>query len=186
MMNRFRRLRGANSYESELGADPLALLPPGGAWLDVGCGNGVAVREAARARPDVTIVAMDLEPGFVAPATPPNLAFFQGDAARLPLDGPRFDLVTAVHVLHFIDDKQAALAAWAALRKPGAPLYANLDPHDVWRGEGWADAARETGAQLVLRAPVVWGTFLSARDAAGTNRQGVRSRQSLYRSPGRV
>lgn len=180
MMNRWRRLRGSNSYATELGVDPLALLPQGGAWLDIGCGNGVAVREAATERPDLTIVAFDLEPGFVAPHTPSNLLLMQADAGRLPLLGRCFDLVTAAHVLHFIDDKQQALDEWAAVLKPAGRLFANLDPHDVWLGAAWPDARRLEGVQTVLTAPARWGRYVAARDSEGTNRQGVKSRLSLY------
>lgn len=179
-MNRFRRLRGPNSYATELGVDPVSVLPQGGVWLDLGCGTGAAVREAARERPDLQIVALDVEAGFVAPATPPNLRFIQGDAARLPVAGARFDLVTAVHVLHFIDDKQAALNAWVQLLKPAGRVYANLDPLDVCLGAAWESAQPMAGDQTVLTAPVSWGRFRAARDATGTNRQGVKSRLSLY------
>lgn len=179
-MNRFRRLRGPNSYATELGVEPLALLPHGGVWLDVGCGIGTAVREAARERPDLRIVALDLEAGFVAPTTPPNLRFIQADATRLPVTAMLFDLVTAVHLLHFIDDKQAALNAWFHTLKPEGRLLANLDPHDVWLGAGWQSAARMPGEQTVLTAPVAWGEFTAARGHEATNRQGVKSRQSLY------
>lgn len=180
MMNRFRRLRGPNSYTTELGIDPLSCLPQGGAWLDVGCGNGFAVREAAKLRPDIKIVALDLEPGFVAPATPPNALFMQADASALPLTGRHFDLVTAVHVLHFIDDKLAATLRWAELCRPGGKLLANLDPGDVWLGPDWASARRLEGEQTVLTAPATWGRFVGARAADRPNRQGVLSRASLY------
>ncbi len=179
-MNRFRRLHGENSYAGELGVDVLDVLPMGGRWLDIGCGTGVAVREAARLRPDVQIVALDLFAGFHDGRRPPdNLRFLQADAARLPLR-TKFDLITAVHVLHFLDDKQACLAGWFDLLAEGGRLYANLDPGDVYLGDRWENAAALDTQPLVMNAPVQWGTFVAARDN-GVNRMGVASRASLYR-----
>jgi SAM-dependent methyltransferase len=180
LMNRFRRLYGPNSYQSELGVDPLALIPHGGRWLDVGCGTGVAVREAARLRTDITVVALDLEAGFVdGRPLPPNLAFVQGDLGRLPLGGA-FELVTGVHVLHFVPDQQAVLRALAGRLAPGGRLRANLDPNDIWLGSSWATARPLGGAPGVVEAAPAWGVFIAHRADRGGNRQGVESRQSLY------
>ena len=180
VMNRFRRLTGPNSYETELGASLSELLPQGGTWLDLGCGSAVAVRELARLRPDALIWACDLLPGLNdGLQLPPNLLLFQADAVCLPLTGS-FDLITAVHVLHFLDDKQAALGAWAALGKPGCQLLANYDPSDVWVGADWEHAQPLPGAPAVLHQPVHWGKLIGNRPAASVNQCGVQSMQSLY------
>ena len=180
-MNRFRRLYGPNSYATELCIDPLALLPQGGRWLDVGCGTGVAVREAARKRPDVTLVAVDLEAGFVTGEAPPsNLKFIQADVTRLALAGT-FDLVTGVHVLHFVADQQAVIRRLAALAGTAGRLFANLDPNDIWLGESWGTARPLGGAPFVVSAPAEWGAYVGSRSDRGGNRQGVESCQSLYR-----
>lgn len=180
LMNRFRRLAGTNSYQSELGKNPADLLPPGGRWLDVGCGTGVAVREFALARPDATVVALDIEAGlYDGRPAPANLHLLQGDAARLPVCGS-FDLITAVHVLHFLHDKQLVLRRLEALLRPGGGLWANFDPLDVWLGPSWDAAAPLGGVPTMLNAAPGWGTFIASRAAATGNRQGVTSLQSLY------
>lgn len=47
-MNRERQLTGVNSYAKELGFDPLSRLGrPDSAWLDICCGSGRALRQAA-------------------------------------------------------------------------------------------------------------------------------------------
>lgn len=182
IMNRFRRLAGINSYQSELGARPDELVPGGGRWLDIGCGTGVAVREFARARPDATVVALDIEAGlYDGRATTANLHLLQADAARLPILGPGvFDLITAVHVLHFLDDKQGVLRRLESFLRPGGTLGANLDPLDVWIGPSWEQAQPLGGVPQILRSAPSWGTFVAARSAPLGNRQGVVSRQSLY------
>ncbi len=187
VMNRFRRLRGPNSYATELGADVLARIPPGGRWLDLGCGVGVAVREAARERPDVTIVAVDLHAGFVdGSALPPNLRFVQADATALPFGGS-FDLVTAVHVLHFLADKARAVGDWAERLVAGGSLLANFDPADIRIGTDWETAVPLPGeprlldhTALGLAEAAGWGAFAGARPGPAANRCGVRSVQSLY------
>ena len=55
-MNRERQLAGVNSYTRELGLDPLDMLRAAiagsgtGAWLDLCCGTGRALIQAAIAR----------------------------------------------------------------------------------------------------------------------------------------
>ena len=55
-MNRERGLAGVNSYERELGFDPATRA--GEAWLDLCCGSGRALIQAAR--PGLTLVGVDL------------------------------------------------------------------------------------------------------------------------------
>lgn len=184
LMNRFRRLYGPNSYQSELGIDPLAHIPRGGRWLDAGCGTGVAVREAVRLRPDISVVAVDLEAGFVTgEPPPPGLHFVQADLRSLAIAGT-FDLVTGVHVLHFVPDQQACLARLAGCLATGGRLFANLDPNDIWLGLTWESARRLGGAPQVVEGAPVWGRFVAHRTDRGGNRQGVESRQSLYAPEG--
>jgi hypothetical protein len=69
-MNRERGLTGSNGYSREIGFDPLdflrARIAPGRlvAWLDLCCGTGRALIEAARASQvagtDIEIVGVDL------------------------------------------------------------------------------------------------------------------------------
>jgi SAM-dependent methyltransferase len=57
-MNRDRGLAGPNSYTQELGFSPLKFLRQrldaghDAAWLDVACGNGLALRETAQQLPE--------------------------------------------------------------------------------------------------------------------------------------
>ena len=179
-MNRFRRLAGPNSYQTELNLDLNAVLPKNALWLDVGCGTGVAVRELARLRPDVEILAVDLEAGFDdGRALAPNLRFRQGDVTVLDLPAG-FDLVTAVHVLHFVADKQALLNRLAGLLKTGGRLAANVDPLDVVLGAEWAAGKPLGGLPQVLDSVPGWGLFRGSRLNPARNRQGVESIQSLY------
>jgi ubiquinone/menaquinone biosynthesis C-methylase UbiE len=53
-MNRERRLAGRDGYSRVLGFDILC-LPRGARWLDLCCGSGRALLDAAAARPDLDI-----------------------------------------------------------------------------------------------------------------------------------
>lgn len=187
LMNRFRRLDGPNSYAEVLGDSIERLLPESGAWLDIGCGAGVAVRQMARRRPDVQIFAVDLLPGFENGRVPPgNLQFVQADACSLPFQGPQFDLVTAVHVLHFLADKQGALRQWWALLHPRGRLLANVDWGDVWIGQDWPTARPLGEGSGLLTAPPNWGIYSTCSFGEEVNGFGVRSVRSLYRTPREV
>ena len=67
-MNRERRLAGRDGYSRVLGFDILS-LPPGARWLDLCCGSGRALLDAAAARPDLDITGVDLV-GYFAAAGP--------------------------------------------------------------------------------------------------------------------
>jgi ubiquinone/menaquinone biosynthesis C-methylase UbiE len=58
-MNRERRLAGRDGYSRVLGFDILG-LPPGSRWLDLCCGSGRALLDAAAVRPDLDITGVDL------------------------------------------------------------------------------------------------------------------------------
>ena len=101
------RERGLASYRRELGVD---LAPaPGTRWVDLCCGSGKALAEAARA--DLTIVGVDLVDHHVA--VRPGLRF---DVAPVDLwepDAP-VDLVTCVHGVHYVGDKLGLLTRAAS------------------------------------------------------------------------
>jgi ubiquinone/menaquinone biosynthesis C-methylase UbiE len=63
--------------------------------LDVGCGTGVAAREAARrVGAEGRVVGLDLNPRMLAVAKriAPEIEWHQGDAAELPFEDEAFDV----------------------------------------------------------------------------------------------
>jgi trans-aconitate methyltransferase len=138
-MNRERQLAGVNSYARELGLDPLSVLRAAiagsgtGAWLDLCCGTGRALIQAALALreenllPQAVITGVDLVHAFAPrPAGLPGL-----DLACSPVSAwtpsRSFDLVTCVHGLHYVGDKLAAVARAASWLTPDGLLVADLD-----------------------------------------------------------
>src|SRR5262249_45546176 len=115
-MNRERQLSGVNSYSRELSFNPLdwlrARITPGGptsGWLDLCCGTGLALIQAAhRLRDDglrdrVRLLGVDLVDAFDREGAPELVT-----ASVTDWTPPgRFDLITCVHGLHYVGDKLA-------------------------------------------------------------------------------
>ena len=113
-MNRERGVLGVNSYEKELRLNPVAFLEDRlrdrgeASWLDLCCGCGKALVEAARrlsrtaACDRVVLHGVDLVDMF--PQVADGLDFVRLEAVSLhDWQSPReYDLVTCVHGLHYI------------------------------------------------------------------------------------
>ena len=138
-MNRERQLAGVNSYTRELGFDPLDVLRAAiagggtGAWLDLCCGTGRALIQAATALreegllPRAVITGVDLVDAFAPrPAGLPGLQLVSSPVCAWT-PSRSFDLITCVHGLHYVGDKLAALARAASWLTPDGLLVADLD-----------------------------------------------------------
>lgn len=109
-------------------------LRPGLALLDVGCGPGtLTVDLAGRVAPGRT-VGVDTAADVVAAASDharaqgaANIELVAGDFRTLDLAPGSFDVVHAHQVLQHLRDPVGALAAMAALARPGGGLLAARD-----------------------------------------------------------
>lgn len=135
-MNRERGLRGVNSYQRELGFDPLAWLSelarsePGRevVWLDLCCGRGRALAEAAslvdpELKGRIRFVGVDLVELFDAAS---GVEVVCASVARWVPEG-RFDLITCVHGLHYVGDKLGVLARAAGWLSDAGRLQVDLE-----------------------------------------------------------
>ncbi|HKT02047.1 MAG TPA: class I SAM-dependent methyltransferase [Rugosimonospora sp.] len=138
-MNRERGLAGVNSYTRELGFNPVDVLTTllfasvSGtvAWLDLCCGSGRALIQAAhRLRGQaqrVRLVGVDLV-DFFDPVPAPGSALDLVCAPALSWQPDRrFDLVTCVHGLHYVGDKLTLLARAASWLTDDGLFIADLD-----------------------------------------------------------
>ncbi|HEX8005464.1 MAG TPA: class I SAM-dependent methyltransferase [Trebonia sp.] len=162
-MNRERQLAGVNSYARELGFNPLDVIvaqirgtaaSTGTAgWLDLCCGSGQALIQAAGQlhaaglAGRVTVTGVDLVDAFgPVPAPVPDLELVCAPVtAWQPTRS--FDLITCVHGLHYIGDKLAVLARAASWLTSHGRLIADLDLSAIDLGDGPA-AARRLAARL--------------------------------------
>jgi SAM-dependent methyltransferase len=201
-MNRERQLAGVNSYTRELGFNPVDVLTAhlaeteSVAWLDLCCGSGRALTQAAARLREagfadrVTLVGVDLVDTFAAAPEPTLIR------ASITTWTPRhaFDLITCVHGLHYVGDKLAMLTRAAGWLTPTGQLVADLDLASIRLADG-----REAGRRLTSRLreagyayrdrrvtrtgpgqPHLPYTYLGADDHAGANYTGQPAVHSYY------
>lgn len=125
----YDRLAGAGYLAAIRRLLPYVRVGPRPAILDVGCGTGLNLFEAARwFAPAGRLVGIDLSPGMVAVAAAKArqlgipATILLGDAERLPLPDASFDLVLCNSVFHWFRDRPAAMREMARVLKPGGQL----------------------------------------------------------------
>lgn len=104
-------------------------LPPGAAFLDVGCGTGGLVN-ALRAR---GVNAQGVDPHAVATGLDPA-AFSSGRADALPWPDATFDALGAFDVIEHVDD-EAALREFRRVLRPGGLLFVSVPAYPSLWGE---------------------------------------------------
>lgn len=153
-MNRERGAVGVNSYEKDVGLDPISFLADRlrkkekTSWLDLCCGRGLALVEAAEAllsrdlAANVAFHGVDLVDLF--DQIPPEITSVVLESASLhQWNATRaFDLITCVHGLHYVGDKLSLLERAASWLTVDGLFLANLDLMNL----------RLTGGQVLGRA----------------------------------
>ncbi|GAB1338800.1 class I SAM-dependent methyltransferase [Streptomyces sp. E-15] len=131
--------RGGEARAEAAARAVLGLVPGStGRLLDVACGTGTVTRRLAAARPGFRVTGADLTPAMVrrASARLPG-AVVRADSRRLPFPDGTFDAVTAVWLLHLLDDPDdldAVVAECARVLRPGGVYVTTVDKaaaHDV-------------------------------------------------------
>jgi ubiquinone/menaquinone biosynthesis C-methylase UbiE len=104
---------------------PRVRVAPGPAVLDLGCGTGINLLEAARVLgPCRRLLGVDLAPGMVEEATRKAAAskvpatFVVGDAEHIEAEDASFDLVICNSAYHWFADRQRAVAEVARVLRP--------------------------------------------------------------------
>ncbi len=209
-MNRERDLTGSNGYAKEVGFHPLDFLKgriaPGrpAAWLDLCCGSGKALIEAARIvhengpGTEIEIVGVDLVGMFHRPD--PGLSCLRLVEASLRTWHPdrSFDLITCVHGLHYVGDKLGLIARAASWLVEDGMFVASLDLHNLKFADGrqagrkLTSDLRRSGLEYDRRRRLVVCRgrkavdlpyrYLGADDRAGPNYTGQPAVDSYYES----
>jgi SAM-dependent methyltransferase len=110
-----------------------ALAPLDGVrLLDVGCGVGLLLREAAERGAWIAGVDAAAELLEVARWALPDADLRVGQLESLPYDNGRFDVATACNALRYADDQLAAFAELVRVVRPGGRVALGL----------WADPQR--------------------------------------------
>jgi len=129
-MNRERRLSGRDGYSRVLGVDVPGLLSGSARWLDLCCGSGKALFEAAELVPSAEITGVDLVDYFAGPV-PESVTLEVGAVTSWEPTG-KFDLITCVHGLHYVGDKLAVLGRVASWLRDDGLFVANFDAASVF------------------------------------------------------
>jgi SAM-dependent methyltransferase len=147
-MNRERDLLGSNGYDRELGFNPLEFLEAKlahqdrAAWLDLCCGTGKALIQAARILQDeglksrVTITGVDLVGAFHRADPGPDGPVLVAASLNDWGPGRSCDLITCVHGLHYIGDKLGLVARVAAWLADEGLFAANFDHASIKLADG--------------------------------------------------
>jgi SAM-dependent methyltransferase len=136
-----------------------ALLRPGLAVLDVGCGTGAITRGIAEVvGRDGRAVGVDVDAAMIEKARAahggvPGLAFDVADACALPFSGA-FDIATAARVLQWLADPAAAVRSMTAAVKRGGRVVVLDFNHEkaAWTPDPPASMRRFYAAFLRWRA----------------------------------
>ncbi|MEV0407665.1 class I SAM-dependent methyltransferase [Actinoallomurus sp. NPDC050550] len=100
----------------------LSVVPDGAERaLDVGCGEGMLVRELRRTVPHVTGIDLDAPSLDQAREYPDDVDYIRDDFLTHPFEPASFDVVASVATLHHVD-AAAGLARMRDLLRPGGVL----------------------------------------------------------------
>src|SRR5262249_48635534 len=125
---------------------------PAARWLDLCCGTGRALLQAAALLEQeglagsVTITGVDLVGMFWPDPAPPGLQLLAASAHRFA-PGGGFDLVTCVHGLHYLGDKLQVIARAVSWLTDDGLFAAHLDLANL-RGAGGEPLGRRAAAVL--------------------------------------
>jgi len=215
-MNRERTLTGGNGYTREIGFNPFEFLVQAASvrdnvrWLDLCCGTGNALIEAARSiealglSRQIQIVGVDLVGMFTpqringvgnGPDTMNSLQLIEASVMNWQPER-QFDLITCVHGLHYIGDKLKLLIDAASWLTDNGQLAANLSLENLklWdaksasrtvaaelRRQGLDYDSRRKRIQRKGRATIrLPFRYLGADDSAGPNYSGQPAVDSYY------
>ena len=167
-MNRVRQLAGVNSYARELGFNPVDVLMAdvtgtgrAAAWLDLCCGSGRALIQAAETLQQaglverIALVGVDLVDAF-DPAPPGPELICASVTDWTPTQA--FDLITCLHGLHYVGDKLAVLNRAASWLTETGRLVADIDLASIRLQDG-----QPAGKRLAARLRTVGFSYDSRR-----------------------
>jgi SAM-dependent methyltransferase len=156
----------------------LAAIGVGPGWrcLEVGGGGGSVARWLCdRVGPGGEVVAVDLEPRFLASIDADNLSVHRLDVTRDDLPGGPFDLVHTRHLLMHLPQRLDVLDRLVGCLAPGGWLLAE---------EG--DAFPTTALATETDAERLWGWYRDALGRAGADVEWARHLPSLLDAAGLV
>jgi SAM-dependent methyltransferase len=184
---RARGMQDSHGPAARMAFDRLG-LEPDGRFLEIGCGNGYAVRWAARACPDGLAVGVDTAREMISRARElsagfDNVEFRHGLFPGVKLPATEFDAIFSMETLYYLSEPSldAALAEVARLLVPGGRFacavnyYAENEASHGWPEDvgiemtlldaaGWRDAFERAGLEVVEQGRLVVPADLATAD----------------------
>jgi SAM-dependent methyltransferase len=103
-------------------------MPPGGTWLDVGCGTGALCEAILENASPHQVTGIDPSEGFISFArhkvTDQRATFRVGDSQALDVPSGSFDAAVAGLVINFVPDQSKALGEMRRATRPGGIVAA--------------------------------------------------------------
>jgi SAM-dependent methyltransferase len=116
-------------------------VPPGGRWLDVGCGTGALSHIILAEAHPTSVLGIDPAAGYIAYAQEhtrdTRASFSVGAAQALPVENASFDAVVAGLALNFVPQPERAAAEMARAARRGGLVAAY-----VWNYAGKMELLR--------------------------------------------
>jgi SAM-dependent methyltransferase len=137
-------------------------VPPGAAWLDVGCGTGMLTRRILEQAAPASVLGVDSSAGFIdyarSQVPDPRAEFRTGDARALPVQDAAFGAAVSGLVLNFVPDQPRMVAEMRRATKPGGTVAAY-----VWDYAGEMQLMRRFWEAAVALDPAAAGKVESLR-----------------------
>ncbi|MFI6507296.1 class I SAM-dependent methyltransferase [Streptosporangium sp. NPDC050855] len=163
------------SFEEELCLlRELGLTSSRGPLVEVGAGSGAITRRLRRAMPDLSLIAVDIDPGLLAHAEGAGAELIVADAADLPLETGSAGYVLLRYVLQHLSDPAPALAEARRILRPGGRILITEVDASCW---GLADPVHPELAGVHAK-------IAAAQQAAGGDRAIGRRLTRLLRGAG--
>jgi SAM-dependent methyltransferase len=98
-------------------------VPPGGRWLDVGCGSGALTETVLTVADPAVVIGVDTSAAYVGHAqgrvADARASFAVGDAQAVDHPDASFNAVASSLVLNFLPDPERGVAEMARVARPG-------------------------------------------------------------------
>lgn len=149
-------------------------LPPDGRFLDIGCGNGYAVRRVADRLPRGAAVGIDASPEMIRRARELSggLGNVRFELATFPdheLSRGAFDAIFSMEVFYYFSDVGAALEETLRLLEPGGEFACVVDYYEENEAShGWPEY---TGTRMELMSAAGWRDALEAAGFADVRQE---------------